>query len=53
VIIRPGSLAHPSLTTFTFTAPRAGTYTWQCMGQCDPYALTHDGFMRGRVTVLA
>jgi plastocyanin len=53
VKIRPGSLAHPSLTTFTFTAPRAGSYTWQCMGACDGYAMTHNGFMTGRVTVLA
>jgi plastocyanin len=53
VRIRPGTLAHPSLTTFTFKAPRAGSYTWQCTGACDPWAMTHLGYMMGRITVLA
>ena len=51
VVIRPGSGAHPSLTTFTFRAPKAGTYIWQCAAGCDPWAMAHLGFMRGRVTV--
>jgi plastocyanin len=53
VALKPGSQAHPSLTTFSFVAPAAGAYTWMCMGPCDTWAMTHLGFMRGRVTVLA
>jgi hypothetical protein len=51
VVIKPGSAVHPSVTTFTFRAPKVGTYIWQCMAGCDPWAMTHLGFMRGRVTV--
>jgi plastocyanin len=53
VVVKPGSATHPSLTTFTFTAPRAGSYTWQCVGACDLWAMSHLGFMKGRITVTA
>lgn len=40
--------------TFTFTAPaKAGTYTWICAMPCDPWAMAHDGYMQGHVTVTA
>src|SRR4051812_39844505 len=53
VVIKAGSAAHPSVTTFTFFAPRAGSYTWQCLANCDPWAMNHLGFMKGVVTVRA
>ncbi len=53
VVIKPGSGSHPSVTTLTFRAPRVGAYTWQCLGNCDPWAMNHLGFMKGRITVPA
>jgi plastocyanin len=53
VKIKPGSASKPSLTTFTFIAPKAGKYVWTCTAACDPWAMTHYGFMLGRVTVVA
>jgi plastocyanin len=47
-----GSEEKPSETTFTFQAPqKAGSYDWYCALPCDPWAMAHDGFMKGRVTV--
>ena len=40
--------------TFTFTAPtKAGSYDWICAMPCDPWAMAHDGYMKGHVTVTA
>jgi len=49
----PGSTGgHPSKTVITFTAPsKAGTYLWYCRLPCDAWAMAHDGYMRGHVTV--
>ena len=42
----------PVVTTFSFTAPtKQGAYTWFCAVPCDPWAMTHLGYMKGRVTV--
>lgn len=36
----------PSKTTFTFRAPkRAGTYVYYCKLPCDPWAMSHFGYM--------
>jgi heme/copper-type cytochrome/quinol oxidase subunit 2 len=49
-----GSLNAPSRVTFKFTAPKkAGKYQWWCAVPCDPWAMKHDGYMRGFVTVQA
>jgi heme/copper-type cytochrome/quinol oxidase subunit 2 len=49
-----GSIGAPSATTFTFTAPsKPGKYAWWCAVPCDPWAMAHDGYMRGYVTVTA
>jgi Cupredoxin-like domain len=49
-----GSMGTPSSTTFTFTAPsKPGKYAWWCAVPCDPWAMAHDGYMRGYVTVTA
>jgi uncharacterized cupredoxin-like copper-binding protein len=49
----PGAVnGHPAKVTFTFTAPsKPGTYLWYCRLPCDPWAMAHDGYMRGHVTV--
>ncbi|QQE78274.1 cupredoxin domain-containing protein [Alicyclobacillus sp. SO9] len=47
----------PSTTTFTFTPKETGTYTWACTVPCDDnaggWAMSHDGFMAGKVSVVA
>lgn len=51
-MIAAGSETAPSTTTFTFTAPsKKGSYEWHCMMPCDPWAMSHLGFMKGMVTV--
>lgn len=53
-IIRAGSASSPSKTTFTFSAPAtAGQYLWYCSLPCDPFSMTHIGYMRGYVVVSA
>jgi plastocyanin len=53
-MIRAGSENAPSKTTFTFTAPsQTGKYLWWCAMPCDPWAMSHIGYMRGYVTVAA
>lgn len=41
----------PGRATISFTAPKAGRYDWWCGNPCDPWAMMHDGFMRGYITV--
>ncbi len=49
-----GTLSAPHQMTFTFTAPKkAGKYQWWCAVPCDPWAMAHNGYMRGFVTVAA
>lgn len=53
-MIPAGSAGSPSETTFKFTAPsKPGKYAWWCAVPCDPWAMAHNGFMRGYVTVVA
>lgn len=52
--IKGGSETKPSKTVFTFTAPSTtGKYMWWCAMPCDPWAMSHIGYMRGYVTVSA
>lgn len=49
-----GSSSAPQQSTFTFTAPaKPGAYQWWCSVPCDPFSMTHNGYMRGIVTVRA
>jgi plastocyanin len=49
-----GSISTPAKTTFIFTAPsKPGGYQWWCALPCDPWAMAHNGYMRGYVTVSA
>jgi plastocyanin len=53
-VIAAGKDKAPTTTTFTFTAPKTpGNYQWFCALPCDPWAMAHDGYMRGHVTVTA
>jgi plastocyanin len=48
-----GSEEKPSKVTFTFQAPQqAGSYEWFCALPCDPWSMTHYGFMKGHVKVV-
>lgn len=50
--IAAGGEKKPSKTTFTFKAPqKTGSYAWFCAMPCDPWAMGHDGFMKGYVKV--
>ncbi|MBN9621711.1 MAG: hypothetical protein J0H06_01980, partial [Actinobacteria bacterium] len=52
VTVAAGTPAEPATTTFTFKAPaRTGTYMWFCAKPCDPWAMSHFGYMRGFVRV--
>lgn len=46
-----GSASSPSVTHFTIKPTAAGTFQWFCATPCDKWAMTHNGFMRGLVTV--
>ena len=47
-----GSASAPSQAKFTFRAPtKPGIYHWHCAIPCDPYSMTHIGFMEGYVRV--
>ena len=49
-----GSEKAPHTITFTFKAPsQPGSYEWWCSLPCDPWAMTHNGYMRGYITVKA
>ncbi len=47
----------PAVVTFTFTASKSGTFTWQCMAPCGSGsdgmggAMATDGYMKGTLTV--
>jgi plastocyanin len=52
VEIAGGDESKPSKTTFVIHAPqKAGSYEWFCALPCDPFSMTHFGFMKGHVTV--
>jgi plastocyanin len=51
-VVAAGTPKEPKVTTFTFRAPaKTGSYMWFCAKPCDPWAMAHDGFMRGFVRV--
>jgi plastocyanin len=52
VTIAAGTPTEPATTTFTFKAPTStGNYMWFCAKPCDPWAMSHNGYMRGFVRV--
>jgi hypothetical protein len=45
IVVRPG------VHTYTLLAHKAGRFTWYCVYPCDPYSMSHVGYMRGYITV--
>ena len=43
----------PGRVTFTVKAAKPGSYDWWCGSPCDPWAMTHNGYMRGSIVVKA
>lgn len=45
----------PTVTTFTFAPKKDGKFAWRCVIPCDGgptgWAMTHDGYMSGSITV--
>jgi plastocyanin len=41
----------PSVTTFTFTVDKAGSYHWLCAMPCDDWAMARDGYMAGTIVI--
>ena len=41
----------PGRASVVLTAKKAGSYDWWCGSPCDPWAMTHDGYMRGSIVV--
>ena len=53
-LIKAAKGSKPGTTTFSFTAPKkSGNYSWWCDMPCDQWAMEHNGYMRGVVTVHA
>ena len=51
LMIPKGSAGHASSATVTFRPKTRGTFVWHCMAPCDPWAMSHVGYMEGRITV--
>ncbi len=51
--VTPGSQTSPSHVTFTIHPTKAGTFAWHCATPCDPWSMSHVGYMEGFVTVTA
>jgi membrane fusion protein, multidrug efflux system len=51
--VAPALAKKPSVTHFTITPTKAGTFQWFCATPCDAWSMSHNGFMRGVVTVTA
>lgn len=53
-IMAPGTsvniLVKPGTHTYTLLVRKAGRFQWMCMMPCDPYSMSHDGYMRGYIT---
>ena len=43
-------VAKPGTHTYTLLVHRAGRFEWHCMMPCDPYSMSHIGYMRGYIT---
>jgi plastocyanin len=53
-ITAPGAgvsiMVKPGTHTYTLLVRKAGRFQWTCMLPCDPYSMSHDGYMRGYIT---
>jgi heme/copper-type cytochrome/quinol oxidase subunit 2 len=44
-------MVKPGVHTYTLLVRKAGRFEWSCMMPCDPYSMSHVGYMRGYITV--
>lgn len=52
-VVVPGAKGKvPGRVTFTLDAKKAGRYDWWCEMPCDPWSMTHNGYMRGAIVVV-
>jgi plastocyanin len=40
----------PGIHTYTLLVHEAGHFTWDCILECDPWAMSHIGYMSGYIT---
>ena len=43
-------VAKPGSHSYTLLVAKSGVFEWYCNYPCDPYSMTHDGYMRGTIT---
>ncbi len=43
-------VVHPGTHTYTLLVHKSGVFQWYCNYPCDPYSMSHDGYMRGSIT---
>jgi hypothetical protein len=46
-------IVSPGTHDYTLLVHRAGTFEWHCVFPCDPWSMTHIGYMRGVITATA
>jgi plastocyanin len=51
VVVPAAKGSTPGQISFTIRIAKPGNYDWWCTSPCDPWAMTHDGYMRGHFTV--
>ena len=44
IVVKPGQ------HTYTLLVQKQGRFSWICTFPCDPYSMTHVGYMRGYIT---
>ena len=53
-ITAPGAgvniLVRPGTHTYTLLVRKTGRFQWYCTQPCDPYSMSHNGYMRGFIT---
>lgn len=53
-ITSPGAgvniIARPGTHSYTLLVQRSGRFMWSCTQPCDPYSMSHVGYMRGYIT---
>lgn len=43
-------LVRPGIHTYTLVVHKTGRFEWFCAQPCDPYSMSHVGYMRGYIT---
>lgn len=46
IIVRPGT------HTYTLLVRKTGRFLWYCSQPCDPFSMSHLGYMRGYITAI-